>query len=83
MVDELIILKVKNVYGKNLVYPVCQKSRAFAHLVGKKTLSPQDLIDISFLEFRIDFNNIPTDKTEPFNKNGFNGFQKFITEWNG
>ena len=80
---DTIILKVKNVFGKLLVYPVCQKSRAFAHLTGKKTLSPSDLDDIRFIGFRIGFNNLPSEAIELYNQNGFVGFQKFLDEWDG
>ena len=31
-------VKVKDVYGQRLVYPVCDMSKSFAYLVGCKTL---------------------------------------------
>lgn len=30
----------KNVYGSYLTYPVCEKAKLFAAMVGKKTLPP-------------------------------------------
>jgi len=78
---DTIILKVKNVYGLMKVYPVCQKSCIFAGMLNKKTLSPSDLEHISMLGFRIGFNNIPTDKTEPFNQNNYKGFGRFLAHW--
>lgn len=81
--ETLLILRVKNVFGIPLIYPQCRKSKAFTHLTGKKTLSPSDLYDIAFLGFRIGFNNLPSESIEPYNQNGFVGFQKFLDEWDG
>ena len=77
-----LILRVKNNFGTNVIYPVCQKSQIFAGMMNKKTLSPRDLEHISMLGFRIGFNNIPSDKTEPFNEVNYKGFAKFLMEWN-
>ena len=79
---DTLIVRVKNVFGNNKIYPVSQKSCIFAGMLGKKTLSPNDLHNISMLGFSIEFNNIPTEKTEPFNQNQYHNFQKFITKWN-
>lgn len=78
---ETLVLQLKNIYGTNRMYPICQSSRAFAHLTGTKTLSFDDLKDISFLGFRIGFNNIPSSETDKFNDNGFDGFADFIENW--
>jgi hypothetical protein len=44
MSSELEITVIgRTVYGNELVYPACEKARAFAQLMGKKTLSPFDL----------------------------------------
>jgi len=77
---DTLIVRVKNNYGTNVIYPVCQKSCIFAGMLNKKTLSPNDLNHISMLGFRIGFNNIPTEKTEPFNQNNYKGFAKFLME---
>ena len=82
IMETLLILRVKNVYGKALVYPVCQQSGLLAALANKKTFSPRDLKMISLMGFRIGFNNIPTECTEPFNQNQYKGFQKFLDGWN-
>ena len=63
------------------IYPHCPKAKAFAHLTGKKTLSPNDLKDIAYLGFRIDFIGIATDSYEKYNQNGFVGFQTFLDNW--
>jgi len=34
-----IFVNVKNVYGKTLYYPDCEKSRIFAEIAGSKTLT--------------------------------------------
>jgi len=34
---------IKNHYGKDFIYPNCNKSEVFAILTGKKTLTEQDV----------------------------------------
>ena len=36
-------VEVKNVYGNELIYPVCDTAKRFATLTGKKTFSPYTL----------------------------------------
>jgi len=48
-----IIVRIKNVYGQDLVYPVCEKARHFATLTGKKTLTGYALRTIENLGFEI------------------------------
>ena len=50
-----IKVTVKNVYGNDLVYPLCRKARSFTRLLGKKTLSPWELKVIQGLGYRILF----------------------------
>jgi hypothetical protein len=38
-----IKLKAKSVYGKVLVYPVCEKSNLLIRLTGKKTFDDTDM----------------------------------------
>ena len=33
-----ITVAIKNVYGNELIYPVCDKAKAFADIAGTKTL---------------------------------------------
>ena len=49
-----IIVRIKNVYGQDLVYPVCEKARHFATLTGKKTLTGYALRTIENLGFEIE-----------------------------
>ena len=79
--ENQVIFKLKNVWGLIKVYPVCQKAKAFAHMVNKKTLSPNDLKDISYLGFLIWFENVPTQSYYKYNHNGFVGFQKYLDNW--
>lgn len=48
-----IVVKTKNVYGKELVYPICEKAALFARLAGTKTLSDNVLGDIIALGYAI------------------------------
>jgi hypothetical protein len=34
-----VIVEIKNVYGKELVYPICENAKLFAKIAGSKTLS--------------------------------------------
>ena len=38
----------KNIYGKELIYPVCEKAKLFANLIGQKTLG-----EIGYSEYNI------------------------------
>ena len=33
-----IKVEIKRIYGKDLIYPVCEKAKLFASLIGQKTL---------------------------------------------
>jgi len=76
-----VLFQLKINWGLVHIYPKCSKAEAFANLVNKKTLSPNDLKQIAYLGFRIDFIGIPTSDYEEYNNNGFVGFQKFLDNW--
>ena len=38
-----IIVKVKNVYGQEKVYPICEKAKTFARIAGTKTLTTETI----------------------------------------
>ena len=38
-----ILVEVKNVYGVQTVYPICEQAKFFAALAGTKTLTSQAL----------------------------------------
>ena len=48
-----IKVKVKNVYGKDLVYPVCVEAKIFAKIAGDTTLTPETLKRIMFLGYEV------------------------------
>jgi hypothetical protein len=48
-----LIVKVKQVYGNDMIYPVNDTAQKFANLIGKKTFSKVDLAIISNLGYKI------------------------------
>mgnify|MGYP005830556925 CR=1 FL=1 len=52
-----IIVKIKSVYNKDLIYPVCHKAKLFARISGAtdeaKTLTPQTIRKIKELGYEI------------------------------
>jgi hypothetical protein len=54
-----ITILVKNVYGKDLVYPSCTKSKLFAKLCNSKTLTHPTLNIINCLGYKIKIKNTP------------------------
>ncbi len=48
-----ITVKVKNVYGVDRIYPVCEKAKLFLELTGNKTFSGLDIETIKRLGFEV------------------------------
>jgi hypothetical protein len=48
-----IVVKIKNVYGNDTIYPVCEKARIFAALSGNKTITLHALAQIKLLGYEI------------------------------
>lgn len=48
-----IIVRIKNVYGEEKVYPVCEKARLFASIAGTRTLTPVTLHEVRKLGYTI------------------------------
>jgi len=48
-----ITVKIKNVYGNDLVYPICEKSKIFALISGNKTLTDETIQLIKELGYGI------------------------------
>lgn len=46
-----ILVCVRNVYGNELIYPVCEKAKLLAKLAGRKTLGIADIKTIEALGF--------------------------------
>ena len=49
-----IKVSIKNVYGNELIYPVCDKAKSFAHLTGNKTLSHYNVETIKRLGYKVE-----------------------------
>jgi hypothetical protein len=45
-------VEIKNVYGKELVYPICETANKFARLIGKKTFTSEDIANIKTLGYQ-------------------------------
>ena len=48
-----ITVQIKSVYGRDLVYPVCCKSRAFAAIAGTDTLTEFTVNKIKSLGYKV------------------------------
>jgi hypothetical protein len=48
-----ITIHIKNVYGEDKAYPVCEKAKLFTDIAGTKTLRPADLNYIQALGYKI------------------------------
>jgi hypothetical protein len=48
-----IQVEIKNVYGNEAIYPVCDKARGFAELLNQKTLTRNDIAKIKAIGFEV------------------------------
>jgi len=48
-----IVIEIKNVYGVEKFYPICDKAKLFASIAGTKTLAPSVLVSVSKLGFTV------------------------------
>lgn len=48
-----IEVRVETHYGRETIYPVCPKARAFAKIAGTKTLTPRAIKAIKALGYRV------------------------------
>lgn len=46
-----LTVKIKNVYGNEMIYPTCEKGLLLASLMGKKTFSNQDVLTLKKLGY--------------------------------
>ena len=58
--DNNIVVQVKQVYGNDTVYPVCDRAKLFAELLGQKTLTFTDLRIIQKIGFAVTQQPTPT-----------------------
>ena len=54
MKDKTLIVKKKNVYGNELVYPVCQDSIIFSYIAGTKTFCSITIANIKKLGYKFE-----------------------------
>lgn len=57
--EKQITFKEKAVYGKILIYPVCDKAAIFSSLLAKKTFTANDIDLIASLGFEIKLITLP------------------------
>lgn len=48
-----ITVKIKNVYGNDLIYPVCDTAKALALLANHKTFTSEDVKIIKMLGYEL------------------------------
>ena len=49
-----LIVQIKNIYGVNRIYPVCEKSKSFSRIAGLKNLQPTVIDEIKKLGYKIE-----------------------------
>lgn len=49
-----IQVKIKQVYGNEMIYPVCEKAKVFCEMVGQKTLTSATIQGIKKLGYEIE-----------------------------
>lgn len=49
-----IEVRIQNVYGRDVIYPVCESAKKFATLAGQKTLTPREIQLIKDLGYRVE-----------------------------
>lgn len=60
MMEQVITVKVKDVYGMRRIYPVCDKALAVARIAGTKTLSLEVIEAVKALGFGVVVLNVET-----------------------
>jgi len=50
-IDKRLVVKIKSVWGTERIYPICEKSRLFATLIGTKTLDKSAIVLIRQLGY--------------------------------
>jgi hypothetical protein len=51
---KTIQIQIRNVYGNEQAYPVCDAAKTFAEIAGSKTLTPATLRKIQRLGYEIE-----------------------------
>lgn len=50
----MITVRIKNNYGQDTIYPVCEKAKTFSKMLGQKTLTRGDINNIKELGYAVD-----------------------------
>lgn len=51
--SKFIVIRIKNVYGNETIYPACREAEIFAGIAGTKTLTRDTLRRIEALGYQI------------------------------
>ena len=49
--DKILYVKKKNVYGNELVYPICKDAKLFVNLLKQETFTSDDIARIKSLGY--------------------------------
>ena len=49
-----IQVQIKTIYGNQTIYPICEKAKVFASMVGQKTLTMRDVEHIKKLGYTVE-----------------------------
>jgi len=52
-INNNIVVQIKQVYGNDTVYPVCDRAKLFAELLGQKSLTFTDMRIIEAMGFQV------------------------------
>lgn len=47
-------VQIRNVYGNETIYPLCEQAKVFASMVGQKTLTSRDIDHIKKLGYTVE-----------------------------
>lgn len=83
---EAITVRIRGVYGNELIYPVCDKAKILANIAGTKTLTRQTLAYASQLGFDVHVEQQTLRRASPAPSKPapeFKGYQQIIHEATG
>mgnify|MGYP003653923563 CR=1 FL=1 len=52
--ENILMVRIESVYGNKLIYPVNSTALSLAKLIGKKTISKEQIVDIQKLGFKVE-----------------------------
>jgi hypothetical protein len=51
--NDNIVVQIKQVYGNDTIYPVCERAKLFTELLGQKSLTFTDMRIIQAMGFKV------------------------------